>query len=122
MRRPHALVALAFLLVVPSCVPFPTEEDYENLDFCPSVRRVAFDRASLALHVGDTVTVRAVARDERDEPNILCDFATWSSSNAAVASVTSTGRVEGVSAGTAYIRATIEGRTDSLLVTASAAP
>jgi hypothetical protein len=39
-----------------------------------------------------------------------------------VASVTSTGRVEGVSAGTAYIRATIEGRTDSLLVTAASAP
>lgn len=43
--------------------------------------------------------------------------ATWTSGNVTVAEVSSTGLVTGYDAGTAYIRATAGGRTDSVLVT-----
>lgn len=67
---------------------------------------VALDAPSLA--VGQQTTARAVLRDARG--NVLTGRAvSWTSSNAAVATVGSTGAVTALGVGTAGIRATSEG-------------
>lgn len=71
--------------------------------------------------VGQTVQATATPRDINN--NVLNTYAvTWSSSNPAVANVTSTGLITAVSAGVSTITATSNGKSATLVVTTSLVP
>lgn len=73
------------------------------------------------IQAGTTTTVHAVARDSVN--GVLAGRSVvWSSSNPSVATVSQAGVVSGVTAGTATIVATIEGRTGSVPIQVSALP
>lgn len=83
------------------------------------VASVSVEPATATVDAGATVTLRAVARDGAG--NVLSGRpVTWVSSAPAVATVASSGVVTGVSAGTASVYATVEGRTGSAQVTVRA--
>ncbi len=85
------------------------------------VASVSVSPAADTLQVGQTQQLTATARDANG--NVLTGRAvTWSSSNTAVATVSSTGLVRAVAAGSASIRATSEGRTGTSAITVTAAP
>ena len=71
------------------------------------------------LTVGQTVQLSATARDAAGQP-LPGRVATWSTSAASVATVSSSGLVTGVTAGSATITATIDGQTGSATVTVNA--
>ena len=82
----------------------------------PPVARVAVTLANRSLLRGDSATATAAAFDAGNSALPGRTF-TWSSSDAAVASVSSTGVVRAVARGTVRVRATSEGRSDSVTVT-----
>jgi uncharacterized protein YjdB len=85
------------------------------------VGSVRLDASTLALNVGATAPVQATVLDANG--TVVTDrTVTWSSSNALVATVSSTGVVTGVAAGTATVTATAEGKTASVSVTVSPPP
>jgi uncharacterized protein YjdB len=87
----------------------------------PPVATVSVSPASPSIQVGATVQLSAVTRDANN--NVLAGrVVTWSSSNTAVGTVSASGLVTGVAAGSATITATSEGKTasSSLTVTAPA--
>jgi chitodextrinase len=98
----------------------PGREDSDIVTFEYTVPRVAVTGVSIAqgeqveLGVGQTLPLTAVVQPE----NATNKAVTWSSSNAAVATVDQTGLVTGVSAGTATITVTTQdgGFTDSITV------
>jgi trimeric autotransporter adhesin len=74
-----------------------------------------------ALQIGGSTQATAIARDASG--NVLTGRTiAWSSSNAAVASVSAAGLVTAVAAGTSQIVATVEGHTGSATLTVTAAP
>ncbi|HRP07397.1 MAG TPA: Ig-like domain-containing protein [Gemmatimonadales bacterium] len=88
----------------------------------PAVYSVVLDPASAELSMGGTVTLRARVRDVTGA--ILSDRAiTWVSDAAAIASVSGTGVVSGVSAGgPVTITATSEGKSGSARVNVTPPP
>jgi parallel beta-helix repeat protein len=80
------------------------------------VASVGVSPASASLAVGDTVRLVATPRDA-DGNALTGRSVTWTTSGAAVATVSSTGLVTGMGAGTATISATSEGRTGVATVT-----
>jgi len=85
------------------------------------VGSVSVQPASVALNVGQGTTLTATVRDANGA--IVTDrTVTWSTSNAAVASVTQGGVVKALATGTATISATSEGNTGSASVTVAAVP
>ncbi len=85
------------------------------------VASVSITPAALSLTVGQTGAMTPVARDASGGA-LVGRAAAWLSLTPAVATVSGTGLVTGVAAGSAVIRATIEGRTGSAIVTVSLAP
>jgi uncharacterized protein YjdB len=84
------------------------------------VATVTVTLASSSIQVGQTTSATATLRDASG--NVLTGrTVSWSSSNSAVATVSSTGTVTGVSAGTATITATSEGRSGSATVSVTSA-
>lgn len=82
---------------------------------------VVVSPASGSLTVGDTLTLSAATRD--GSGNSLSGRAVaWSSSAEQTATVSSSGLVTGVAAGSATITATSEGKTGSAVVTVAQAP
>src|SRR5205085_2857394 len=80
------------------------------------VTSVSVSPASASVPQGQTVQLTATPRDASG--NALSGRAvTWTSSNTSVATVTNTGRVSGVTAGSATITATSEGQSGTALVT-----
>ena len=80
------------------------------------VATVTVSLASASLTVGQTTQATAVLKDASG--NVLTGRAvSWSTSNAAVATVSSSGVVNAVAAGSANIGATSEGKTGSATVT-----
>jgi uncharacterized protein YjdB len=74
-----------------------------------------------AFFVGQSTQATATARDLTN--NVLTTYATtWTSSNPAVASVTSTGLITAVTAGTTTITAASGGKTGTLNITVSLVP
>jgi len=72
------------------------------------VASVTVNLGSASINVGQTTTASAVTRDASN--NVLTGrVVTWTSSNTAVATVTASGTVRGITAGTANIVATSEG-------------
>ena len=71
--------------------------------------------------VGQTVALTATTRDASN--NVLTGrVVTWTTSAAGTASVSSSGSVTGVAAGTATVSATSEGQTGAATITVNAAP
>jgi hypothetical protein len=72
-------------------------------------------------YVGQTLQATATAKDGAN--NTLTSFATtWTTSNSAVATVSSTGLITAVSAGAATITATAGGKSGTLVVTTTLVP
>lgn len=85
------------------------------------VASVEVTTGAAAIEAGQTTTAQAVPRDSAG--GVLAGRpVAWSSSNPAVASVSPAGLVTGMSAGTASIIATIEGRTGSAPLEVTARP
>jgi uncharacterized protein YjdB len=85
------------------------------------VATVSVSPATSSLQVGATVQLSATTRDANN--NVLTGrVVTWSSANAGVASVNSTGRVTAVAAGTVQVTASSEGKTASSTITVTAPP
>src|SRR5213596_1638269 len=84
------------------------------------VASVTVAPTSASVHVGDTLRLSATPWDSSG--NILAGRSiAWTSDSTAVATVTSSGLVRAVAAGSSTIRATSEGRTGTAAVTVTAA-
>ncbi|MDQ3517381.1 MAG: Ig-like domain-containing protein [Gemmatimonadota bacterium] len=83
-----------------------------------TVARVDVGPATPVIAIGGTAQLSAVTRDS-DGDVLNGRSVTWTSLNSAVATVSQAGLVTGVTAGTAVIRATSEGRTGEVTVTVS---
>jgi hypothetical protein len=120
------LVACVTLAATTGCI-FPSGPDDFDFAWCDAtIQRVAFDPGALTLRVGDTATVFANPVDASGGGQYFCDV-DWSSSNEGVARIVSVSDpfgmgVLGVGPGSAWVRATSKGRTDSMLVTMSTTP
>ena len=84
---------------------------------------VATVEVSLAQSIGVNQSTQAVAiTKDASGTTVTGRTVTWSSANATIASVTASGLVKGLAAGTASIIATSEGKTGSAMLTVTAAP
>ena len=85
------------------------------------VASVSVSPGTPSIQVGSTVQLSATARDANN--NILTGRSiAWSTANAAIASISTTGLVTAVTAGSTQITATSEGKTGSAAVTVTAVP
>ena len=85
------------------------------------VASVSVSPATASVTIAQTVQLTATARDANN--NVLTGRAvTWSSSNTGIATVSSSGVVTGVAAGSATITATSEGKSGTASVTVTAVP
>src|SRR6266699_2596390 len=85
------------------------------------VAAVAVAPATASLPVGQTVQLTATPKDSAGAA-LTGRPVTWASSNAAVATVSGSGLVNGIAAGTATITATSEGKAGSAAVTVTLVP
>jgi glucose/arabinose dehydrogenase len=84
----------------------------------PAVAQVTVEASSTMLAVGDSVQLQAVARDA--DGNALQDRTVeWASANTAVATVSASGMVTGLSAGEAPISATVDTVSGTIAITVS---
>ena len=79
----------------------------------PPVAAITFSPATPVVRQGETITLTAQPIDVVGRP-ISGKTVTWSSANLAVASVSAAGVVTGIAAGSAYIRAEVDGKRDSV--------
>ncbi len=84
----------------------------------PTLTTVVVTPATASVMTGGSVQLSAMARDQNGA-TMSATFA-WTSTSASIATVSSTGRVQGVTAGTARIIATASGRADTSVVTVTA--
>jgi uncharacterized protein YjdB len=85
------------------------------------VASVAVSPAAPNIRVGGTVQLTATAKDSAGN-NLTGRVVTWASSAPGVASVSASGLVAGVAAGTATLTATSEGKSGTATVTVTIAP
>ena len=84
----------------------------------PAVAQVTVEAPATTIAVGDSVQLQAVARDA--DGNALADRTVeWASANTAVATVSASGMVTGLSAGEAPISATVDTVSGTLAITVS---
>ena len=84
----------------------------------PAVAQVTVEAPAATIAVGDSVQLQAVARDA--DGNALEDRTVeWASANTAVATVSASGMVTGLSAGEAPISATVDTVSGTLAITVS---
>ena len=86
-----------------------------------AVASVTVTPATSSVQVGNTVQLAATTRDASNSV-LVGRVVAWSTSNAAIASVSSSGVVSAIAAGSATITATSEGITGTAAVTTTAAP
>jgi len=91
-----------------------------TVTFVP-VATVTVTPASANLAVGQTVQLTATTKDANGNP-LSGRTITWSSSNTAVATVTTSGSVKGVTAGSATITATSEGQSGASAISVRIVP
>jgi parallel beta-helix repeat protein len=85
------------------------------------VASVVVSPSTATISVAGTVQLRATPKDANGNTLTGRSIA-WSSDNAAIATVSSSGVVTGVAAGTVAVRATIEGKSQVATITVNAAP
>src|SRR5438093_458731 len=85
------------------------------------VASVAVSPTSASVSVGQTVQLAATPKDANGNP-LTGRTVTWSSGNTAVATVSASGLVTGVSAGAATITATSEGQSSTAAITVTSIP
>ena len=85
----------------------------------PAVASVQLNNTSLALQTGQTGQLSATARDASGS-TVNGKTPSWSSDNAAVASVGTSGLVTAIAPGSANVSATVDGKSASALVTVTA--
>src|SRR5260370_10432555 len=108
------LVGVMLAVALGSCESGP-------MDQSAPVAAVSVTPPSLELTVGHTGQLTGTPRDAAGDP--LADrVVTWASDNATVATVSVTGLVAAVSAGTATITATSEGHSGSATITVRPGP
>lgn len=79
----------------------------------PAVSAVVISNRAPVVRQSESLTLSAQTLDRRGQP-LLGRTLTWSSADVARATVTDAGVVSGVAAGSVYIRATSEGKADSV--------
>ena len=120
-RLPSVVTAVAAIALLLSCTErpqlpvAPTEPALARGG--PGVKSITVTPSAATIAVGGTAQLRATASPAK----AATSFA-WSSSNDAVATVTSAGLVAGVAAGTATISAAAGGVTGTASVTVTSAP
>jgi len=87
----------------------------------PVVTTVTVSPASASVAVGATATLQATVKDQNGN-SMTGQTVTWSTNNAAAATVSSTGVVTGVTAGSATITATSSGVAGTSAITVTAGP
>ena len=107
-----SLMALAFLGALVSCGPGEEPKPVDPGNNGASVLSVALDQTSLTIAIGESVDLKATVTPS----NIAGSNVSWSSSDAAVASVTN-GTVKGVKEGTTTVTVTAGGKTATCTVT-----
>ncbi|MGQ0539573.1 MAG: Ig-like domain-containing protein, partial [Gemmatimonadaceae bacterium] len=110
----RTVAAVVLLLAVNSCdTPLETETN--------GVDRVVVTPTSGSVEVGATLTLNALVLDESG--NALRDRkVVWSSQNPAIATVSQSGVVQGVAAGTVNVAASSGGKSASAAITVTARP
>ena len=83
-----------------------------------TIASLTIDPSSASIGIDATVQLNAIAKDVSG--NVVPATVAWSSANPSVATVSSTGLVKGVAAGTAAVTATADGKTSSINVTVTA--
>src|SRR2546422_655211 len=111
MPLPRVRVAILAVALVAAC-ELPSRPD-------TPVASVTLAPSSASLHVGDTVRLTATPWDSAGNILTARNIA-WTSDSSAVATVTSSGLVRAVAAGSSTIRATSEGKTGTAAVTVTA--
>ena len=106
------LMVLAFVGFLTSCGPGEEPKPVDPGNNGGSVLSVVLDQASLTIAIGESVDLKATVTPS----NIAGSNVSWSSSDAAVASV-SNGTVKGVKEGTTTITVTAGGKTATCTVT-----
>lgn len=106
MNVQRTLAAAAAAVLVASCSSSPT---------APNVVSVTVSPTSATVEVGGTQQFTAVAKDENG--NAVSDSVIWTSSDASVVSVSTSGMATGVAAGNAAITATVGGVAGSAVIT-----
>jgi len=110
-------VALTAGVLAAAACGMPTASDLENIELCPSpvaARAVSMQAPDSTLRVGLTVQLIAFAVNARGEYEFCAPGLEFASSDPGVAMVSSAGLVTGVSAGSAYIRASSGSARDSI--------
>ena len=122
------IVAVAgCLLLIAACREAPTDVKSSSVDELrilsakgggggPAVKSITVSPASASIEAGANVQLTATSK-----PPGTTTF-TWSTTNAAVATVSQTGLVTGVAVGSATIRATASGKTGQSVITVTAPP
>jgi len=119
LRAAIASVGIALALALDGC----GISDFTDVgDLCsgskPVVTRVRLQPSQANLRVGFTLQIQATVLDEQDQLIVLCGpTVSFASTNPAIATVSGSGLVAGVSAGKAYVRAKSGGKSDSVAVT-----
>jgi Bacterial Ig-like domain (group 2) len=114
-RRSIQGLALALLVAATGC------KNEKITDVPVDVDRVDVSTAAITIQVGQSTSVSAVARSQSGQ-SLTARTIQWTSSNAAVASVSSAGQIAGVSTGTATISASAGGTSGTVNVTVFAPP
>ena len=119
MRRAWKCIATAVLLS--TCTgpqaDTPTTPDASPAKGGPAIKSIQVSPGSASLQVGQTVQLTATTR-----PATTGTVFTWSSSNGAVATISNSGLVSAVSAGSATIRASAAGKTGNSTITVTTLP
>ena len=109
-RRFEFVLLLAFAVVIEACVPDtaspPTAPPPQEVSQPNALSRLELAPASLKIEQGSEVQLHAIARNQRGAILPAPPEVTYTSSEPSVASVTRSGLVTGLAAGTAIISAT----------------
>lgn len=107
-RQPHATKLLAITFAIASSCSSPTAPH------APAVSSVVVTGLpSVAIFVGDTYQLAATANFSDGSAQVVTGTASWSSSNALVAQVSSSGLLTAVATGSVTARATYQGQSGS---------
>lgn len=107
--------AAALLCVIAACSKSSTTPTGTTTTFTPAVDRIVVTPATVNLSTGGKQQFTASVRDQRDSV-MVGQTVTWSTTNAGVVTMASTGVATAVSPGTATVTATVLTKTGTATV------